>query len=155
MVMTFDNVEAMIQHLDRKAIEHGRMVYGIALAHSTKSIEQVEIILSRLHGHFVLSKSLEGLFGLAMFYGAFVGEVIRRNDLPHAYWTGDASGRTFPSLRWHARYGGDSIIFPMSWCYRRIIEGPANNISVKYQACVMRDEAFVETIEQLIHRDNG
>ena len=154
MELKFDNIARMVEYLDSKAIEHAQKIYAIELDHSASSIEQGEEILARLHEHYLATQSLAGIFGMAMFYGAYIGEAFRRSSRPQADWEGDASGRTFPCLRWHARHGGDSIIFPMSWCYTRIIEGPENNVWVKYQACALRDDAFVETIKEMKYREN-
>src|SRR5690242_10105501 len=115
MGLKFNNIEEMIRYLDSKAVEHSQKVYETTLDHSEGSIQNVERNLAQLHEHYLASKSLAGIFGLAMFYGAYVGEVIRRNRFSDALWEGDASGRTFPSLRWRAPHGGDSIVFPMSW----------------------------------------
>lgn len=149
MPLKFDNLEQMIAYLDAKAVEHAHSIYGIILDHSNQSVEQVETILAQLHDHYSASQSLAGSFGLAMFYGAYVGEAIRRNNFPEGTWEGDASGQSFPSLRWYARHGGESVIFQMNWCYSRIVDGPENNVSVKYQVCIMRNNAFVEKLEQL------
>jgi hypothetical protein len=155
MPFEFDNIEQAIRYLDGKAVEHAKQVYQVLLDHSVRSVEDVEKILARLHEHYLATQSEEGIFGLAMFYGAYVGEVIRRNDLMLAEWAGNVSLQTFPSLSWHARHGGESRVFPMSWCYARMIEGPGDNVWFKYQACIVRDEAIVETVKQIGHRRNN
>lgn len=149
MPLKFNNLESMIQHLDTKAVEHALRVYGTILDHSSESIDAVEKILTRLHDHYLTSQSSAGMFGIAMFYGAYIGELIRKHNFPLANWEGETSGRVFPSLRWHAQHGGESIVFPMSWCYATIIDGPQNNVSFKYHACIERDDAIVEIVEQL------
>lgn len=155
MDLRFKNIEEMIRYLDLKAVEHSQKVYETTLDHSEGSIQNVETNLGLLHEHYSVSKSLTGIFGLAMFYGAYVGEVIRRNRFSDASWEGDASGRTFPSLRWRARHGGDSIVFPMNWCYSRMVKGSEDNVSVKFQISVVRDEAFVEVVEQMRGRGDN
>ena len=153
MGLKFNNIEEMIRYLDSKAVEHSQTVYETTLDHSELSIENVERNLAQLHEYYVVSGSLAGILGLAMFYGAYVGEVIRRNHFSEASWEGDASGRAFPSLRWRARHGGNSIVFPMNWCYVRMVKGPEDNVLVKYQVSVVGDEAIVEVAEQM--REHG
>lgn len=145
MAFKFENLGEMIQYLDAKAVEHALKVYPDILDHSVQSVKVVENILTRLHNHYTASQSKSGMFGMTMFYGAYIGEVIRKeNKLREAAWEGDTSGQSFPSLRWRARHGGHSTVFPMSWCYARIINGPEENVWVKYQFCVSRDNAVVE-----------
>jgi hypothetical protein len=78
MGLKFNNIEEMIRYLDSKAVEHSQRVYETTLDHSEGSIQNVESNLAQLHEHYVLSESLAGIFGLAAFYGAYVGEVIRK-----------------------------------------------------------------------------
>jgi hypothetical protein len=40
----------------------------------------------------------------------------------------------------------------MNWCYSRMVKGPEDNVSFKYQISVVRDEAFVEVVEQITGR---
>src|ERR1043166_5547938 len=61
---------------------------GVKLDYSTQSIEQVEIVLGKLHDEFVRTKPSGGANGLAMAFGVYIGEAIRRSE-PDTRWERD------------------------------------------------------------------
>jgi hypothetical protein len=117
-----------MRYLAAEAVDMANRDFGIKLDYSVESIEQVEEMLGRLYDEVARRKSSEGVRGLAMMCGAYIGESIRRTE-PDAKWEQDhpvAGEKSYP-LHWQ---GGES--FPCGWCYNRIMNGPEDNIWHKY-----------------------
>jgi hypothetical protein len=102
--------------------------HQIVLDYSEESIQKAEFVLGKLHDEDRAGKLTKGTNGLAMAMGAYVGECIRRHEAD-AHWERDhpVGGEKSYPLHWR---GGES--FPMAWCYKRIVNGPEDNIWVKY-----------------------
>jgi hypothetical protein len=98
----------------------------------------VEQILGELHDKYVRDHSSISADGLGSAYGAYIGEVVRRSE-PGAKWERDdpvGGEKSYPII-WG---GGHS--YPMAWCYRRIVNGPEDNVWVKYRVLKQkRDES--------------
>lgn len=104
--------------------------YNIKLDYSPKSIMEVEKILGKLHEVDTGQDKIKKAKTMALFFGAYIGECIRRST-PGAKWEKDHSvfgKKTYP-LTWRS---GTS--FPLAWCYRRIMNGPKDNVWHKYLA---------------------
>jgi len=117
-----------MRHLASEAVDIADKSYGIKLDYGTESIQQVEVVLGKLHEEFLQRKSEKGVRGLAMAFGAYIGESIRKK-VPEAKWDRDhpvAGEKSYP-LHW---LGGDS--FPLGWCYKRIVNGPEDNVWDKF-----------------------
>jgi hypothetical protein len=126
----FKTTEEMMQYLASAAVEMADKNYGTKLDYTPESIEKVDEVLGKIHEEYQRTKPSQGLQGLAMAYGAYIGEVIRRSE-PGAKWEqGDAVGgeRSYP-LYWR---GGASYV--CAWCYRRITNGEEDNVWHKYVA---------------------
>jgi hypothetical protein len=124
----FQSVDDMMQYLAGEAVSMANKDHGIALTFGEKSIMDVEKILGTLHEKYRASHSKEGANGLAMAYGAYIGEVIRRGT-PGSKWEQDhpVVGKNSYPLHW---INGE--VFPCGWCYKRIINGPEDNVWHKY-----------------------
>lgn len=95
--------------------------------------------LGNLHDHYAKNSSSVSVKGLASAYGAYIGEVIRRSE-PGAKWERDdevGGEKSYPII-WGTGLGHS---YPMAWCYRRIVNGPEDNVWVKYS--VLRDKYSV------------
>jgi hypothetical protein len=110
----------------------------VNLDYTPDSIQKVEQILAALHDKYVKDHSSISPNGLGSAYGAYIGEVIRRSE-PGAKWERDdpvGGEKSYPII-WG---GGHS--YPMAWCYHRIVNGPEDNVWVKYRVLKQkRDEA--------------
>jgi hypothetical protein len=109
---------------DAESYDHIRLDYSVA------SLKQVDQILGRVHEAYARNSSSVSISGLSAEYGAYVGEVIRRNE-PNAYWTRDSKimGEKSYPLHWN---GGES--YPFAWCSKRITSGDEDSIWIKYSA---------------------
>jgi hypothetical protein len=115
--------EADVAVKDAEKEDHVKLDYGV------DSIKQADEILGRLHNQYVKDQSSVQVSVLASAYGAYIGEVIRRNE-PDVKWQRNDSvgGEASYPLRW-----AGSSAFPMAWCYKRITEGEEDNVWSKYE----------------------
>jgi hypothetical protein len=128
------SVAKRMQQLAAWAVADAEKENGIKLDYSTDSIEKVEEILGDLHQLYLKNPSSISVDGLAMAYGAYIGEAIRRNDPicrnnPDCKWEKDHSvtgENTYPF------YWGSGQSFPCVWSYKRITTGPSDNVWHKY-----------------------
>jgi hypothetical protein len=130
----FNTTQEMMQHLADEAVKDAARENRITLDYSIESLKSVEEILGKLHEQYRRDSSTLSPRGLAMAYGAYIGEVIRRSDPDCKAGSGCQWDRDHPvmgeksyPLHWQA---GDS--FPCAWAYRRITEGPEDDIWIKY-----------------------
>jgi hypothetical protein len=119
-----------IDFLCAEAVKDAQTESHIHLDYTVESIKRVEGVLGSLHDLYVRNHSSVAVNALAMAYGAYIGEVIRKTE-PNVRWEkSDAVGgeKSYP-LIWA---GGHA--YPMAWCYRRIVNGDEDNVWNKYQA---------------------
>jgi hypothetical protein len=127
-----NTTDEMMRHLASEAVDIADKSYGIKLDYSTESVQQVEVVLGKLHDELQQRKSAEGVRGLASAFGAYIGESIRKK-YPEAKWDRDhpvAGEKSYP-LHW---LGGDS--FPLGWCFKRITNGPEDNVWDKFLVAI-------------------
>ena len=106
----------------------------VNLDFSHGSVKSAETILAELHVEQRRTKSTEGVFGIAMGFGAYIVTVIERNTEP-GLWEKDHPSigeNSFP-FTWRG-----STIFPVGWCLKRIMDGPQDNVWIKYQQYVLK-----------------
>jgi hypothetical protein len=131
--LKFGSTDEFIQFMAAEAVKNAQGKARINLDYSVDSIKQVEEILGRLHEQYVKDPSSISAKGLGSAYGAYIGEVIRRSE-PGAKWErDDAVGgeKSYPII-W-----GPGHSYPMAWCYHRIVNGPEDNVWVKFR--VLKD----------------
>ena len=126
--LKIDDLDEHMQQLAEEAVDISKG-YNLALDYTINSIEKAEVVLGKIHEDFIKQNPKEGVDGLAMAFGAYIGETIKRNS-SGAHWEQDhpvGGPNSFP-LHWE---GGES--FTPAWCYRRITIGPEDNVWHKYQ----------------------
>jgi hypothetical protein len=125
---SFRSVEEFIGFASQSAVTDAETYDHIKLDYSVGSLKQVDEILGRVHDTYVKNPSSIHMRGLASEYGAYVGEVVRRNQ-PNVYWTRDSKvmGEKAYALHWKA---GES--YPFTWCAERITNGDGDSIWIKY-----------------------
>ena len=120
---------------DGQARADAKQHYQIDLDGSDESVRLVEDILGKISAlaHDSQGRLKEGMSGMAMMYGMYIGECIRRNH--GGTWGVDheAGGpKSYPF-----RHRSDS--FPTAWAYRRIVNGAEDNVWMKYRILVIED----------------
>jgi hypothetical protein len=131
----FATTEQFISFASDHAVMDARQYDHVTLDYSLGSLKQVDKILGRVHDSYVAKPASVSLSGVSAEYGAYVGEVIRRNE-PNAYWSRDSQvmGEKSYPLHWNA---GEP--YPFAWCSRRITNGEEDSIWMKY--AVLKDRA--------------
>ena len=117
--------------LAKRAVLLARREQDVTLDYSPRSIERVESILSALHNrHSENPMSDRELSILSARWGAYIGEAMKR--MRPAKWRRDSevSGAGAMPLIFNA----GSEAYPRSWAYKRIVDGPEDNVVFKFQA---------------------
>jgi hypothetical protein len=106
---------------------------GITLDFSDASIQEIEKLLAECRREYKKAKSEEGFHGLAMMFGAYIGEVIKRKGLGGRWARNhpDMGEDSFPF------FWGDQTLFLCAWCAKRIFDGDGDNVVFKYKALVL------------------
>jgi hypothetical protein len=121
--------EQFISFACDQALADAQRYDHIKLDYSVGSLKLVDEILDQAHIAYAKNPASISISGMAAMYGAYVGEVIRRDE-PGVYWTRDseAAGEKSYPLHWK----GES--FPLAWCAKRIANGDEDSIWAKYVA---------------------
>jgi len=114
------------------AVLTAKQCYKINLNYSDDSVEKVEQALCKIHEEYLSSKNKnqEGLHGLSIMFGAYIGEVLKK-EKGVGYWGKDhpVFGKNCFPLYWN----DNDCAFPVDWCLKRIINGPEDNVVHKYK----------------------
>ncbi len=134
----------LMAQLAAEAVDAAKEGYGVGLDYTGGSVESVESILAALHEeHRGRPFTRERLVAAANRWGAYVGEAARRSK--GGEWQRDsahAGHNTYPLV-----LASHHEIYPCAWCFRRITNGPEDNVWVKFQLAVLRDETQAEIID--------
>jgi hypothetical protein len=119
------------------AVEHARKYWSTELDFSPRSIEDVELILARMH-ESIPRKLYEKLYKrgptpeqmatLSLAYGAYLGEVIRR-EFGGTWNREDVNGE--PALV--LVFGPGHKLYPPAKVWKRFTNGEADNVWTSYQ----------------------
>jgi hypothetical protein len=122
--------------------------FGIKLDYSIESIKQVDKVLGELHKAYKKTRDDEGFTGIAFEFTAYIVKVIENN---------------FGPVRWehdHPEMGPDSFplyldegaLFPFGWCYKRLYDGPSDDIWTKFCFFVLKIDPQPELKKGFIGR---
>ena len=127
--------DAVMEQRAAEAVHRAENAMNLTLDYSPGSLPKVEKILTKLNiQHMEKPFSDERLRGESMLWGAYVGEVLRRHKGGHWEPDSEAAGEGSFPLHWE---GHES--FPCAWCYKRIANGPEDNVWLKYLALTSED----------------
>lgn len=132
MVVKKNDIKTLVRRMSASAVEVARD-FKIELDFTDASVKKVERILGELHRHYKKTKDDDGLNGLALFFAAYLGDVIQRKGLGgkwkrhHPQW----GKNSFP-FSWQ---GGELFLF--GWCQKRIYDGKQDDVWLKYRAIVL------------------
>ena len=131
------------------AAEAGRWVKkdrNIDLDYSLESIKVVEEELARISRDVDPVKPPQGTFGIAMGYGAYIGEVLR--GLHGGSWHVEQPIQGPGSYALHLK--DDNTAYPVSWCWKRLTEGEGDNVFAKASILnTIINEGLPEASEQI------
>jgi hypothetical protein len=135
--LTDKDLALEMQARANQAIEMAESDYGITLDYSAESVVKVEEILGKIHElHESEPLSQDQLIKESLKWGGYVGETIR--SIKPCHWELDSrvgGEGSFPIVFESEQHE----IFPISWCYKRIINGPEDNVWHKFTVCVLED----------------
>jgi hypothetical protein len=130
-----NDVQQEMAKLSAEAIQMALAEHRAPLDYSVESVQRVEAILGSLYDRPSKDAlTLERRRYVAVRYGAYVGEVIRRKWGGH--WEQDhsvAGPGSFPIKS----QGHES--FPIAWCFKRLTNGPEDNVWDKLQILYVKD----------------
>jgi hypothetical protein len=123
-VPPFRNTDAMMEYLASEATKWVKKDRGLDLDYSLDSIKVIEEELSRISKEVDHSSPQRGTFGVAMGYGAYIGEVFRRRA--GGSWAVDhpAGGQQSYPLTTQSNV----TMFPVGWCWKRLTVGEEDNV---------------------------
>ena len=135
--MEHETLDDMMQEYAEKAVELARD-FDVQLDFSESSVQALERILAQLHDEhraFAAGRTSpeqaveEQMVMMCKLWGGYLGEVVRRR------WGGDWAMETYPgenfsTLTLNVRGGK---LFPSMKIYRRLTEGPADNVWSFYE----------------------
>jgi hypothetical protein len=124
--------EELLVFLPKEAVSIAKDAHGVVLDFSPQSVEKVEMILGKLHAEYTKRGTSEGQRGLALAFGVYIGEVIRR-QAGEGRWERDhpQMGEGAMPLYWKGHTS-----FPVAWCLKRLANGEEDNVWVKYRLIV-------------------
>ena len=123
----FATTDEMMVYFAGEATKWVKQDKAIDLNYSMDSIKVVEEQLAGLSQRVDKSNPQKGMFGQAMGYGAYIGEVVRKHY--GGTWAVDhpvAGARSYPLTT-----KSNQVIFPVGWCWKRIINGGEDNVYLK------------------------
>ena len=117
--------------LAETCVQSSSKAYGVNLDYSVASLEQLEIVLQATHEeHLQQPLSEQSMFARCLAFGAYVGELMRR-EVGGGNWQRHSQfgENTFP-----LEVPGGQVVFPVVWCEKRVVNGPEDNVAFKVKA---------------------
>jgi hypothetical protein len=120
-----------------QAIEIASSEYETSLDYSPESVAKVEEILGKIHERNIKEPiSEKQLVKESLRWGGYIGEVIIRIKPCHWELNSKIGGEgSLPIVFENEKHE----TFPVGWCYKRIINGPEDNVWHKFNFLVVED----------------
>jgi hypothetical protein len=119
-----------MQVVAKEAVRRAKSEYRVHLDFAPGSIERLEAMLGSIHdSHLKKPLSEKELSLQSIRWGACIGEVLKRVQPGRWHRDSPKVGRgTMPLV-----FDSQHQAFPCSWVYKRIADGPQDNIILKFQ----------------------
>ncbi len=133
-----DDLQSEMAAAARGAVEHAKKYWATELDYSPGSIEDVELILARMHESiprntllklFKKGPTEEQMANIAIAYGAYIGEVFRR-EFGGTWSKGEVLGQQDVLA---LQFTPQNMVFPPGKVWKRLHEGEEDNVWVFYQ----------------------
>jgi hypothetical protein len=114
-----------------QAVKRARQEHQVMLDFSPASVQRLEEdILAKLHeAHLKTPLSEQDLSRISIRLGAYLGETLKRSRPGRWHRDSQKVGRgTTPVV-----FEPGTEAFPCSWVYKRIADGPEDNVAFKFQ----------------------
>lgn len=127
-------VSAELFETARETIRQLAEINDVVLDYSNESIQNIEKILTLMHEDYRKTKNMEGLNGIILACAAYIVETIKKNTGVGSWYCDDSEfGKdTFP-FEWKE----GKVIYPVSWCEKRIFDGKGDDVWFKYKAIIL------------------
>lgn len=145
----FKTTDEMMEFFAMEATKWVKQDQGIELDYSLDSVKRIEEQLARISSEVNKTNPPPGTFGMASGYGAYIGEVFRRRD--GGSWGVDhpiAGARSYPFTT-----KSNSVIFPVGWCWKRIINGEEDNVYLKAKMFSQLGDGSTNLTEAILDSD--
>lgn len=146
-----DDIGTKMRHFADQAVLDASKHYHLELDYSPESVRSIEEILAQLSQSSNFKRySDKDIRAEALIYGAYIGEVIRRQH--GGAWAENHSraGEGSYPLNWK-----EQSSFPYIWCYKRLVGDQTENVWHKYQYFVMKSVDPNVEIEVIKHDSAG
>jgi hypothetical protein len=119
-----------MQVVAKEAVRRAKFEHGVDLDFGPASIERLEVMLGSIHESHLKNPLTEKELSLqSIRWGAYIGEMIKRARTGKWQRDSEKAGRgTMPVV-----FDSENEAFPCSWAYKRIADGPDDNIVFKFQ----------------------
>jgi len=124
---SFKSTDTMMEYFASDVTKWIKQDRGVDLDYSLESIKVIEEELERISKEVNRTHPQGGTFGLALGYGAYIGEVFRRRD--GGTWAAHhpvAGSNSYPLT-----INGNGTMFPVGWCWKRLTQGEEDNVYYK------------------------
>jgi hypothetical protein len=119
-----------MQVVAKEAVRRAKSQHGVNLDFGPASIERLEGMLGSIHeGHLKNPLTEKELSLQSIRWGAYIGEAIKRVRGGKWHRDSEKAGRGAMPIVFDAA----NEAFPCSWAYKRIADGPDDNIVFKFQ----------------------
>lgn len=139
----FKNTDEMMAYLGKETTKWVKQDRAIDLDYSFDSIKIIEQELARISVEVNRTNPQPGTFGIAMGYGAYIGEVFRRRD--GGTWAVDDP--TFGAKSYPLTTRSNSVIYPVGWCWKRLINGEEDNVYHKAMPVSKAGNVITDMVE--------
>lgn len=139
----FKDTDEMMTYLGHETTKWVKKDRAIDLDYSFDSIKIIEQELARISVEVNRTNPQPGTFGIAMGYGAYIGEVFRRRD--GGTWAVDDPA--FGAKSYPLTTRSNSVIYPVGWCWKRLINGEEDNVYHKAMAVTKAGNVITNIVE--------
>ena len=124
---SFKSTDEMMAYLAAEVTKWVKKDREVELDYSLESVKTIEEELARISKEVNRANPQRGTFGIALGYGAYIGETFRRRD--GGSWAVDHPAGGAQSYPLTTR--SNATAFPVGWCWKRLTQGEEDNVYYK------------------------
>jgi hypothetical protein len=137
----YSSMDEEMVALASEAVKLAKGTFYMELDYSPESVKEVEELLGMMHEEFLRRQRdkqdaaglEEDLRAKAVVWGAYIGEVIKR-ERPGRWERDTQMGKDTFGLQLES----EQTVFPVSWVYKRIHDGESDNVWLKFAVATDR-----------------
>ncbi len=117
----------------REAVEHAKQEFAVVLDGSEESLKALDQLVGKIHDKHITNALDEVTIGReSRMWGAYLGNVIKARFGGTWERDSDVNGPASFPLKI-----GSSQVFPCNWVYKRIVNGSADDLTIKHRVMTM------------------